>query len=152
MDVSLSEFKKNNSLLVWYSENEIKDLIIFLNKNSFYWKKEEKYYYNDEIKVLLEQEDLVNIINNSDFLFKKIKTTLEKSERRNNYIKDDIRIAGYFINFFIFFSILNFFLGWIFFHPVIWILLQLFLMLSFLVFIKLRRKIIRKINNKKNAC
>lgn len=149
MDLSPDKLKKHNSLLVWYSEKELKDLIIFLNKNGFYFNEKRKNYYNDELNLLLEQEDLVNIINNNDFLFKKIKKDLEKKDRKSNYIKDDIRVAGYYINLFLFLGIINLFLGWIFFHILIWVFIQLFLMFSFVVFLKMRKKIIRKINTNK---
>ncbi len=153
MDLTLSELKKNNSLLVWYSEKELKDLIIFLNKNGFSWDEEKNHYYNEEVNIILEQEDLVNIINDNNFLFDKIKETLKKRDRKNNYVADDVRVAGYYINFFLFFGIINLFLGWIFFNPIIWIILQIFLISSFFVFFKMRRKIIRKLKyNKKNAC
>lgn len=152
MDFSLSEFKKNNSLLVWYSEKDIKDLIVFLDKNRFSWNKEKNQYHNEEIDIYLEQEDLVKIINDNNFLFEKIKKTLKKRDRKDNYVVDDVRVAGYYINLFVFLGIINLFLGWIFFNPIFWITTQIFLLLLFLAFFKMRKKIIRKIKyNKLNV-
>ncbi len=152
MDLSPLELKKNNSLLVWSSDKEVKDLIIFLNRNGFYWDEKNNYYYNKEHKISLEQEELLKIIENNELLFIKANEILSKRDRKDNYIVDDVRVAGYFLNAFVFLGIMNLFLGWIFFHLIVWIIIQILLISAFLLFYKMKKKITRKIKNKKYAC
>jgi len=53
----------------------------------------------------------------------------------------DIRMATRVVNVLVFLLVFNLFLGWMFFHPFLWIFLELFIIFMLLSFIRVRKKL-----------
>ncbi len=143
--VSTSNRLKNiNPLLVWRTENEINDFVLFLEKNGFLWVESKKAFYNSDLDFTIYPKDVEEFIDNYDALKEEIKKR-ERIDKKEECF-GNFRVAGYVINILTFFTIMNLFLGWILLHFALWIIIELLLIFLLISFVRIRKKI--KVANK----
>ncbi len=148
--ISPSHFKKENPLLMWHSDAEINDFICFLKESGFHYNKKKKHFYSKNNKLSLTKENLAEVFIDNKKLSQIIKEFEKKREIRNNFNKDDARVAGLIVKFLVSLGIINLFLGWIFLHPVIWILLEILIIVFAISFLRLKKKIINILKKKQS--
>ncbi len=145
MKPTLAKLKNINPKLVWKNDKEINNLICFLEDNGFKWLHGKKAFYNERIDFLLKVKEMDRFVDSIYPLKKKLAKKVKKPVDRKKEHLQNYKIATVFIKFFIFFVIVNLFLGWIFFILSVWIALQLFFVLGLILFIKIKIKIGKKI-------
>lgn len=147
MKANLNQLKKNDPLLVWYSNKEIEEIISFLHEEGFTWSNAKRALYNENLELVILPKDIRFFIDNKNLLYKKIEEgKINKSEKKEDFL-GNIKVAGYLINFLVFLAIINFFLGWIFFHFLVWLFLEVGIVFLLISFIKIKKKINKKVQN-----
>ncbi len=144
-----NQLKKANSLFFWYSDDKIDKAVTFLEEKGFYWSGSKKVFYNDEIGLEVSLKQVAESLENQNAFKEEIGKAVESKKMRD--YSGEVKIAGAVINLFIFLTIANLFLGWIFLHPFFWISLQLILIFLLVSFLKVRKTLKEKMRRQTYA-
>lgn len=143
MKLTPDNLRRKNSLLTWNTDGEINDLISFLTEQGFVWLEKEQTLYSRRIDFYIKPEELKRFINDRELLKKELEFRGEtkREEKKGINHPDNAKMATLLINILVVLMIVNFFLGWMIFHFVLWIFLELVIVFSLLSFIRVRKKI-----------
>ncbi len=141
MSLTANQLKSINPQLVWRSDKEINELISFLEERDFIWSDSRKVFRNEELEFTISVRNAVKFINNYKLLEKEIEKRKEKSSNKKEEHLGDIKTAGKIINFLVFLVVVNLFLGWTFLHPFFWAIVEIFLVVLLVSFVRMRKKI-----------
>ncbi len=141
------ELRNKSYLLNWSADEEIEEFISYLMERNFTWKEDKGCFHNKETGFSVSMADFKRFMEDRELLEKEISRSVyeEKKRKEELYHPGNIKAADKVINFLIFFLVANLFLGSIFLHSVLWIVLVTISAFLLFLFIKIRKKIVKKV-------
>jgi hypothetical protein len=149
MLLSVNKAKIANPLLSLYADNEIEEVVLYLERIGFVWSDSKRAFYCEKTDKVIGLKKVISFIEDREELRKEIEINNEQIINKRKECLEDIRVADFFTNFLIFFIIINLFLGHLIFSNIAWIGIEIILIFLFWLFLRAKKTIEKKINKQK---